>query len=102
MYLWSQHIILQHHYSHVPSYVLSSFKDGGRVTSEITSDTNAGPQLVIWGTDVIVDQCKKKFKRFIETYVEVAVDQDERFDGINPNEPLYMQRLEEVFNHESF
>ena len=71
-------------------------QEGGRMTSEIASEANAGPQLVIWGTDVVVDHCKTKFRKFIQQFVDPNVDTDERFEGIDPNEPLYMQRLEEV------
>ena len=65
------------------------------MTSEISSDPNAGPQLVIWGTDVVVSTCKDKFRRFVMTYIADA-NQDEDQEGINPDEPLYLQRLEEV------
>lgn len=67
-----------------------------KVTSDITSDPNAGPQLVIWGTDVVVSQCKDKFRRFISRYVDKNVAADEQFDGMDINEPYYLQRLEEV------
>ena len=67
-----------------------------KVTSDITSDPNAGPQLVIWGTDVVVSQCKDKFRRFISKYVDKNVEADEQFDGMDINEPYYLQRLEEV------
>ena len=64
--------------------------------SETSSEANAGPQLVIWGTDVVVSHCKEKFKSFLERYVEEAIQSDEQFDGMDINEPLYLQRLEEV------
>lgn len=66
------------------------------MTSEITSDSNAGPQLVIWGTDVVISHCKEKFKRFIMKYVEQDVQMDEQFDGMDISQPYYLQRLEEV------
>ena len=66
------------------------------MTSEITSESNAGPQLVIWGTDVVVDQCKTKFRKFIQQYIDPNIADDERFEGIDPSQPVYMQRLEEV------
>ena len=78
----------------IPS--LFPLQDPGRLTSDIASDTNAGPQLVIWGTDVVVSHCKEKFRRFIERYMEQDVEQDEQFDGMDINEPLYIQKLEEV------
>jgi DNA replication licensing factor MCM4 len=69
------------------------------MTSDITSDTNAGPQLVIWGTDVVVSHCKEKFRRFILKFVEKNVDEDEAFEGMDINQPYYLQRLEEVKNY---
>ena len=68
-----------------------------RGSSEQGSDvTAAGPQLVIWGTDVVVNQCKEKFVRFLSRFIDETVDEDERFDGMDVREPYYMQRLEEV------
>jgi len=59
--------------------------------------TGAGaPQLVIWGTDVDVNRCKERFKRFLERYIDPGVEQDEKFDGMDVEEPIYLQRLEEV------
>ena len=66
------------------------------MTSEISDDPNAGPQLVIWGTDVVVSHCKEKFRRFVERFVDNDVELDEKFQGMDINEPLYLQRLEEV------
>ena len=54
-----------------------------------------GPQLVIWGTDVVVSACKDKFRRFLETFVD-AVEEDERVENMDESEPLYMQKLREV------
>ena len=70
--------------------------DPTKITSDITSDPNAGPQLVIWGTDVVVSQCKEKFRRFISKYLDKNVAGDEQFDGMDINEPYYLQRLEEI------
>lgn len=70
--------------------------DATRLTSEISSEPNAGPQLVIWGTDVVVGRCKDKFKRFIQTFVDLDIAEDEQWEGMDMNEPLYMQRLEEI------
>lgn len=57
-------------------------------------DTDA--QLVIWGTDVVVNHCKAKFKRFILSFMDSDTDIDERYDGINVEEPFYLQKLKEV------
>lgn len=67
-----------------------------RQTSEPGSDVAAGPQLVIWGTDVVVSQCKEKFVRFVSRFIDQSVDDDERFDGMDIREPYYLQRLDEV------
>ena len=59
-----------------------------------TSDSTAGPRLVIWGTDVVVQETQDKFKRFLQQFI------DENAEGMGddfvPNDPLYMQKLEEV------
>ena len=58
-----------------------------------------GPQLVIWGTDVNVTECKDKFKTFILTYTDPEAEEDERMEGMNSDEPLYLQKLDEVSFH---
>lgn len=60
-----------------------------------TTDNNA-PHLVIWGTNVSVAECKKKFKQFILRYIDPSAEEDEVGEGMNVNEPLYLQKLEEV------
>lgn len=60
------------------------------------SDVANVPHLVIWGTDVDVNICKSKFKHFIERFIDPTVEQDERFEGMDVEQPLYLQRLEEV------
>ncbi|KAI4468321.1 dna replication licensing factor mcm family member [Holotrichia oblita] len=52
--------------------------------------------LVIWGTNVSVAQCKEKFKQFILRYIDPEAEDDERTEAINLNEPLYLQKLEEI------
>uniref|UniRef100_X1Z8H6 DNA replication licensing factor MCM4 n=1 Tax=Capitella teleta TaxID=283909 RepID=X1Z8H6_CAPTE len=64
-------------------------------TSEISADPNE-PQLVIWGTDVVVSHCKDKFKHFVQTFTKVLVAEDERFEGMDITSPIYLQRLEEI------
>ena len=66
------------------------------MASDTGSDTNTGTQLVIWGTDVVVNQCKEKFVRFISRFIDNSVEEDEQFDGMDVREPYYIQRLEEV------
>nr|CAD7396159.1 unnamed protein product [Timema poppensis] len=63
------------------------------VSSELDQ---AGPQLVIWGTNVVVSQCKEKFKRFVSRFIDPHAEEDERTETMDVNEPLYMQKLEEV------
>ncbi|XP_026321019.1 DNA replication licensing factor MCM4 isoform X2 [Hyposmocoma kahamanoa] len=45
------------------------------------------PQLVVWGTDVAVAECREKFVRFVQRFVEP--------DAVT-NEALYEQKLEEI------
>ncbi|KAI4468348.1 dna replication licensing factor mcm family member [Holotrichia oblita] len=52
--------------------------------------------LVIWGTNVSVAHCKEKFKQFILRYIDPEAEDDERTEAINLNEPLYLQKLEEI------
>lgn len=62
-------------------------------TQESDSTT---PHLVIWGTNVSVAECKAKFKQFILRFIDPNAEEDERTDDMNLNEPLYIQKLEEV------
>uniref|UniRef100_A0A8D9AE93 DNA replication licensing factor MCM4 n=1 Tax=Cacopsylla melanoneura TaxID=428564 RepID=A0A8D9AE93_9HEMI len=59
-----------------------------------------GSALVIWGTDVVVDRCKAKFKTFLETFVQTSMDEDERIEGLDESQPLYMQKIDEIFSLE--
>ncbi|ESN98874.1 hypothetical protein HELRODRAFT_67429 [Helobdella robusta] len=59
-------------------------------------EVDGAPHVVIWGTDVSIDKCKAKFRRFVESYVERTIDIDEQFDGMDIDEPIYMQRLDEI------
>uniref|UniRef100_A0AAX7TFR6 DNA replication licensing factor MCM4 n=1 Tax=Astatotilapia calliptera TaxID=8154 RepID=A0AAX7TFR6_ASTCA len=61
----------------------------------VASESNAGQRLVIWGTDVNVGTCKEKFQRFLQRFVDPTSTEDENA-GLDLNEPLYMQKLEEV------
>ena len=58
------------------------------------SDT--GPQLLIWGTNVSATDYQAKFKQFMKTFQEGAVDEDELVEDFNQNQPLYVQKLNEV------
>ena len=62
----------------------------------MTPSDGAGvePHLTIWGTDVQVQQTKKKFKQFLENFVDNFPD-----GGESPTlgtTPLYLSRLDEV------
>uniref|UniRef100_A0A669E0T4 DNA replication licensing factor MCM4 n=1 Tax=Oreochromis niloticus TaxID=8128 RepID=A0A669E0T4_ORENI len=61
----------------------------------VASESNAGQRLVIWGTDVNVGTCKEKFQRFLQRFVDPTSTEDENA-GLDLNEPLYMQKLEEI------
>ncbi|XP_030070031.1 DNA replication licensing factor MCM4 [Microcaecilia unicolor] len=61
----------------------------------VTSEQSLGQKLVIWGTDVNVASCKEKFQRFLQRFVDPTAKEEEN-TGLDLNEPLYMQRLEEI------
>ncbi|XP_040567815.1 DNA replication licensing factor MCM4 [Lepeophtheirus salmonis] len=65
--------------------------------SETTSLVSSSqPQLVIWGTDVSVNEAKTKFRDFINTY-KTTPEEDERIaSGYDASAALYLQKLEEV------
>ena len=63
-----------------------------------SENSESAPTMVIWGTDVSVNQCKTKFKKFISTFVETESADDEKFVGMDPSAPFYLQRLEEIKN----
>ncbi|KPP64731.1 DNA replication licensing factor mcm4-B-like [Scleropages formosus] len=59
------------------------------------SEHSVGQKLVIWGTDVNVGTCKEKFQRFLQRFIDPSSTDDENA-GLDLNEPLYMQKLEEI------
>ncbi|MEE6464047.1 hypothetical protein FKM82_006145 [Ascaphus truei] len=61
----------------------------------VTSEQSLGQKLVIWGTDVNVATCKEKFQRFIQRFIDTLAKEDDNM-GLDLNEPIYMQRLEEI------
>ena len=45
---------------------------------------------------MVVNVCKEKFRRFLQRFIDPSVEDDEKFEGMDINEPVYMQKLEEV------
>ncbi|XP_050597960.1 DNA replication licensing factor MCM4 [Bombus affinis] len=62
-------------------------------TSE--SDT-AGAHLVVWGTNIVINQCKEQFKSFFQQFIDPDAENDELPENMNLSEPLYLQKLEEI------
>ncbi|TDG47057.1 hypothetical protein AWZ03_006494 [Drosophila navojoa] len=60
------------------------------------SESSSAPQLVVWGTNVVISQCKSKFKSFIMRFIDPSAEQDEISENIDVNQPLYLQKLEEI------
>jgi DNA replication licensing factor MCM4 len=54
------------------------------------------PHMVIWGTNVQLNDCKRKFKLFIQTFKDPNVANDEEFEGLDLDKPYYDQRLSEI------
>lgn len=50
---------------------------------------------MIWGTDVNVQETKKKFRDFLESFVD-DLPGEEGDEPMERVEPFYMKRLEEV------
>lgn len=73
---------------------LSLLKNGGDPVSSAVTSEGAEAHLVIWGTDVNVQDTKKKFKEFLETFVLESVEGPTQADKMES--PLYMTRLDEV------
>lgn len=63
-------------------YICKTFKAEG-----VQETTSSEPQLVVWGTDVAIAECREKFIKFIQRFVEPTA---------MTNEPLYELKLEEV------
>uniref|UniRef100_A0A1Y1KIS5 DNA replication licensing factor MCM4 n=2 Tax=Photinus pyralis TaxID=7054 RepID=A0A1Y1KIS5_PHOPY len=64
------------------------------------SEDLSAPQLVIWGTNVSVEQCKAKFKKFLMRYIALDAEEDEVSEITNVHQPLYMQKIEEIHTSE--
>ncbi|XP_076806416.1 DNA replication licensing factor mcm4-A-like [Clavelina lepadiformis] len=66
------------------------------IPEETEPPLDAASQLVIWGTDVVVSHCKTKFTQFINGFIPTDDDAMETESGIDPNEPFYLRKLEEI------
>jgi DNA replication licensing factor MCM4 len=62
-----------------------------------TSEAAPEAHLVIWGTDVNIQETKRKFREFLETFVD-DLPSDEGNSPVAGDrvEPYYMQRLDEI------
>lgn len=78
-------------------YVQVDGEGDGRIASSELDVPASQPHLVIWGTNVVVSQCKEKFKNFLNSFSQPA---DTEQDELNQNEsdtvPFYVQKLDEV------
>ena len=61
-----------------------------------SENSENAPQMVIWGTNVQIVDCKKKFTRFIQTFMDQELAEDEEFEGLDHSRPYYEQRLHEI------
>jgi len=61
-----------------------------------SENSENAPQMVIWGTNVQIVECKRKFTRFIQTFKDPEVADDEEFEGLDHSKPYYEQRLAEI------
>lgn len=79
-----------------PLFKLEPIPEKGSETTDPVSESSQAPQLVVWGTNVVVSQCKSKFKSFIMRFIDPSAEQDEISENIDVNQPLYLQKLEEI------
>jgi len=69
----------------------------GSVTPARNPQVPDGPQLVIWGTDVVVSECRERFQQFINSFITPADEIDPTTpQHFSASEPLYLQKLEEI------
>ena len=61
----------------------------------MTSEGAPEAHLVIWGTDVNIQETKKRFKDFLETFIDDQPEGDVPPSG-DVTQPYYMTKLEEV------
>ena len=68
---------------------------GDPSSTGLTSEGAPEAHLVIWGTDVNVQETKKRFKEFLESFVDDQ-SEDDIPPSVDADQPYYMARLEEV------
>ena len=85
----------------------SEVNDGPQIASS-ESHSSTAPQLVIWGTDVAINQCKEKFKHFLRhlDFDSNQLDQDEmqasdtltstQMDQRDRNQTFYIKKLNDA------
>ena len=83
------------HYVQFTPPLPSPPQSGDPTSMGVTSEAGMDAHLVIWGTDVNVQETKKRFRDFLETFVD-DLPGDEGDTPATRSEPLYLQRLEEV------
>jgi hypothetical protein len=82
-----------------PTRASSSTPGSQRPGSVAPSDADE-PHLVIWGTNVVVNRTRRKFRQFLLNFREASdeIEMDERpnEDAVDPNEPLYIRKIYDV------
>jgi len=80
----------------------SALEDGGQ-TPQPTTPRSVGPQmtdgpkLVIWGTDVVVSECRERFQEMVRTFLLPEEELDQASPtAFNTHEPLYLQKIHEI------
>jgi hypothetical protein len=68
---------------------IPSSSEVGVPPSEVGSDIQNS--VVIWGTDVSINQCKSKMMKFVQTYINPDAADDETFAEYNPDMPYYTE-----------
>ncbi len=69
---------------------------GDPTSTGLTSEGAPEAHLVIWGTDVNVQETKKRFRDFLFKFVDDLQPEEGEGPSGDRTEPYYLARLEEV------
>ena len=70
-----------------------------------TSEGDNAFKLVVWGSDVSAERCRRQFSRFLRSFQPPTLDHDEAItgretseltDSWEPSRPFYLRKLREV------
>lgn len=81
--------------AHRPREVLTDPMTGEPISTGLTSEGAPEACFVIWRTDVHVQETRKRFKEFLESFVDDQ-SEDDIYRNTDADQPYYMPQSEEV------